>query len=528
MRIWIAKGVVPVAFALVVAGCSSGPSEDARRGADAAPGAEPTRAGAPEDAARAIRIARLPTMLTALASSPDGRDLVVATRTGVLYRLVRAERDGVSVPELDPTPLVDLSPEVSVLGERGFFDLRFTPDGRWLLGSYTALDGTVTVTRFPYDTEAGLEADDRRTIFEVPAPYAWHHGGGLALEADGDLLVSIGDLEFRQLDPPGPQDPDLLLGGVVRIPAEAVIGSSLPWTGTPDDLVAKGLRNPWRISVDRATGDLWIGDVGNDTAEEVNRVDARRLGGTVTNFGWPYVEGTTPGTGTAPEGTTLESPVLARPHEEGTCGVVGGYRYRGRAIPSLVGRYLYGDLCSPELRSFDPEDGTGGDRVEVRLAETPVALAEGHDGELYVLGAEGSLLRLDPESWSVDEAAQGEELADAPAPTVQRSREDCDGIVGVMVPLSDMESMDPVELEATFTDTLAELELLVPALPDFMIDDGQTVLRSVQRAAASLNAAGWDTTAGRVPTLRADLLAGRGDFEGFPEAMARIVDSECG
>ena len=110
--------------------------------------------------------------------------------------------------------------------------------------NYTALDGAITIERFPYSATGPLDRSAGVVLAQLPHPYAWHHGGGLAVAATGDLFVAIGDMEFRQFDPPGPQDPKLMLGGVMRIPVEVVEAEDPTWEPSPAAMVARGLLEP--------------------------------------------------------------------------------------------------------------------------------------------------------------------------------------------------------------------------------------------------------------------------------------------
>lgn len=248
-----------------------------------------------------------------------------------------------------------------------------------------------------------------------------------------------------------------------------------------------------------------------------------------TNFGWPYFEGSRPGTGTPPEDAEFEEAVLEIEHGPRNCGVVGGFIYDGPSVPSLHDHYLYGDLCGSEINALEVDGQVTGDNVVVAsLPEGLISFGQAHSGEVYGLGASGGLYRFDPADWKVEPNRQGSSIKAAPIPTVPRTREDCDGIVGVVEPLADMDGYSPQRLESAFGEALAELELLVPALPPSISQDGITVLHSFEALARALAVEDWDSASTRLEGTREDLLAGRGDFTGFPESMARIVDSECG
>lgn len=520
--------VAVVCFASALTSCSS---------VVVPPGAEPgasakSATGGELDgpAFSATTIARLPSTLTGFTATESGEELLVADRRGLVWRLGRELVGGFVAPRLEPTAVLDVSDHVSLLGERGLLGLMLVDGDRSLVVNYTALDGTITVEQFPYTPGEPVAPDSGRKLLELPHPYAWHHGGDLDLDAEGNLYVSIGDMEFRQLDPPGPQDPDLFLGSILRVPASVLSDLDARWEASPDDLVAKGLRNPWRINFDPATGDLWIGDVGLDTVEEIDRLPARNLDTEVTNFGWPYFEGSRRHQGTPPADGRFVTPVVEHEQGDGVCGMVGGFIYRGDRVPQLRGRFVYGDLCSTEVRSFAiSEDGDAlDDRVVGELPETIVSFGEDSLGELYGLGVTGTLMRFDPVGW--DAVANLQEPSD-PGPTttqVPRSRETCDGIVDAVLPLSELGSLDPSELREVMPQVNRDVEAQLPTLPDFLLEDALVVQAALDELTLRMEAAGWDQSAPEVQGAREEMLRGEGFFSAFPESMARIVDAECG
>ena len=510
----------------VLAGCTD--EATAPRGAEP-PAAEPVSTG-PRPGASATKLAQLPAILTGLTAVPPGDELLVSDRRGLIWRLDREEKDGFTVPALDPQPVLDLSSRVSTLGERGLFSVRATPDGRNVIVNYTALDGSITLEEFPYSPGARIDPDGGRKLVVLPYPYAWHHGGDLAFGENGDLYMAIGDMEFRQLGTPGPQDPSLLLGGVLRIPASVVSGASPEWKPTGADMVARGLRNPWRISLDRSTGDLWIGEVGLDTTEEIDRIPADQLGRGVANFGWPYFEGSRPHESTPPAGSSFLPPVWEWDHDATHCGSVGGFVYRGKNLKGVQGKYVFGDLCSTEVRLLTlDERGVGVDGgVLVKLPETAVSFAEDGQGELYALGSSGGLYRLDPRGWSPGNSEQAPADPGPTTTTVPRYRQSCDGIVAAVLPLSELASIPPDQLDATIRRTNEQLATLVPQLPDYLRADGVVVQNSLLQLEASVNAVEGDVTAPQLQSFRDAMMAGTGPFAKFPESMARIVDAECG
>jgi glucose/arabinose dehydrogenase len=243
----------------------------------------------------------------------------------------------------------------------------------------------------------------RRELLRVEDPYPNHNGGHLALGPDGYLYIGLGDGGSGG-DPHGHgQDTDTLLGSILRIdptapPADGEYGipadNPFAASGGEPEIWLYGVRNPWRFSFDRATGDLWIGDVGQGEVEEIDRLPATngRDAGRGANLGWNLMEGSEPFEGENPAGGVL--PIYEYTHDDG-CSVTGGYVYRGRAIPALTGAYLFADYCEPDLRAVRV---AGDEVVEERSwdlsLEAIQSFGEDADGELYVLLASGPLLRL--------------------------------------------------------------------------------------------------------------------------------------
>ena len=291
-----------------------------------------------------------------------------------------------------PQTVVDLSGDTLTDAPiAGLVGLALSPDGRTLVTMRNTLAETVEVRAFPYEPNARLAPGAGRVLVDVPHPFV-HSGGGLAFDRNGDLLVGIGAL-FRPDEPVGTRNPD---GSILRIDADQVAApdaESVPIDA--EHLPVRGLRQPWRMSVDPATGDLWIGDVGENTAEEIDRISADQLGAGGVNLGWPFREGAESGPveGDPPRGTI--EPVWSRERRGiPAVNVVGGTVYRGTAAPWLAGRYVFSDFSSRVISALDP---AGGAPVEIGLLdEHPTAIVAAPDGELWVLSAEGGVIQLVP------------------------------------------------------------------------------------------------------------------------------------
>ena len=273
----------------------------------------------------------------ALAAPGDAERIFVVEQPGRI-RVLEGGR-------LRAEPFADLERVVREGGERGLLGLAFHPryaTNGLLYVDYVDLEGDTVVAELRTNGERVVRGS-RRTLFAVDQPYENHKGGGLAFGPDGLLYVALGD-GGSAFDPEGrSQDPSSRLGKLVRLdPAD-------PWRRW--EIVGLGLRNPWRFSFDPTTGDLYVGDVGQDRWEEIDVVPAGLLGRTLLNFGWDVFEGDARMERKRPGPGRLVRPVHTYAHGD-ACSVTGGLVYRGDRLPSLRGRYLFGDFCTGELWSF--------------------------------------------------------------------------------------------------------------------------------------------------------------------------------
>lgn len=320
------------------------------------------------------------------------RPVAFAVRKGD-DRLFVAEQGG-RLRTTDGDVLVDLSREVSGGNEQGLLGAAFHPSGRWLYLDWTDTRGTTHVTEWAFD---GKRVTGRRDVLTQEQPYANHNGGQLAFGPDGHLHVGLGDGGSAG-DPQGNgQDLGTLLGKILRVDPRGKpyrIPEGNPFAGKAGvrpEIWAYGLRNPWRFGFDRQTGDLWIGDVGQDDREEVDRQPASSKGG--ENYGWNLREGDRPFRDG--KGRGLTDPVITYPlRKDGTCSVIAGYVYRGAKLPWLRGSFLYGDFCAGWVRAAPvakPDEA-----VDIGTVEQLSSFGEGLDGELYALSLRGPLYRIEP------------------------------------------------------------------------------------------------------------------------------------
>jgi glucose/arabinose dehydrogenase len=306
------------------------------------------------------------------------------SQPGRLYVVEQAGRIRVVVGgKLQRRLFLDIHSRVRSGDLLGLFSLAFHPgyprDPRFYV-DYTGRNGSVYVVEFRVRRGRGLPDSARVVLRLQTAPDRFSHDGGqLAFGPDGRLYVGVGD----GLDAPAAQDPASPLGKVLRIDVDTPFA--------PPETVLTGLRNPWRFSFDLRTGDLFVGDVGAEHWEEVDYLRHGAIDG--RDLGWPLYEGREP-VGAVPSSPPpgLTFPLVVYPHPpEGCSAVVGGYVYRGRALPAYRGRYLYGDLCRGVVWSLRVRGGVAADRRRERIVVPKLLVSFGKDarGELYAVSLDG-------------------------------------------------------------------------------------------------------------------------------------------
>jgi len=284
-------------------------------------------------------------------------------------------------PNTAPQLALDISGDVSTGNEQGLLGIAFSPDGSRFYAHYTNRDGDTRVDEW----SASFDPASRRTVLEAAQPYANHNGGRLTFGPDGLLYLGLGDGGSGGDPEHNGQDPDALLGKILRWD---------PVAGGDPERWAIGLRNPWRFSFDRETGDAWVGDVGQNDWEEISLIAAGTPAG--VNLGWNRFEGTHRFEG-AGDREGLLFPVFEYGRDEGQ-SVVGGFVYRG-ARPEWQGVYFFADTYTAVVRVLYD---TGTEMLHRDLGvEVPGGLVssfgEDADGELYVMSLSGGLFRLDAE-----------------------------------------------------------------------------------------------------------------------------------
>lgn len=311
-----------------------------------------------------------------------------------------------------PTPFLDISSKVIDSGEEGLLGLAFHPNykqnGRFFVHYSSTNAGKNTVEEY-HRSAADLHVADAtptQLVLQHTTAEANHNGGAVEFGKDGFLYISMGD-GGNQGDPEcdaqlsmggeAPQEPENLLGKITRLDVDAApTAAGYPAAaGNPSGMKAyhKGFRNPWRMSFDVCTGDLFIGDVGQNTYEEVDQI--KQADGAV-DAGWPYREGahdyTTPATCPAKPATLFE-PITDYQHQMGRCSITGGYVYRSSTIPALRGAYFYADYCTGEIFYIFP----GQTPVKTSASSITQISAMGQDGRgnVYFVGiATGDLYEI--------------------------------------------------------------------------------------------------------------------------------------
>jgi glucose/arabinose dehydrogenase len=340
-----------------------------------------------------------------LQAAPGDRSRVFVVEQAGRIRIIR---DGA----LQGGAFLDIVSRVGSGGERGLLGLAFHPryaENRRFFVNYTDRSGDTHIAEFratanPDQADAGSE----RQLLFVRQPFANHNGGGLAFGNDGRLYIALGDGGAGG-DPMGHgQNLGSHLGKILRVDVDGgqpyAVPSDNPFratAGAQPEIWALGLRNPWRIAFDRATGDLYIGDVGQNVVEEIDVGLASRRGG--ENYGWNVTEGSVcfrPSSGCDRSGLT--APVLEYSHGDG-CSVTGGFVYRGCRLPGYHGTYFYADYCSGLLRSFRLEGGRAVDHRDWRSAlgrglNDIVSFGVDGDGEGYIVDHDGEVYKIVPAS----------------------------------------------------------------------------------------------------------------------------------
>jgi len=325
-----------------------------------------------------------------LANPGDGSGRLFVLEQEGLIRIIQGG-------ELLVEPFLDIRDRVgSSANEQGLLGLAFHPhyaENGYFYVNYTDQNGDTVIARFSISDDPNL-ADPASGVrlLQFPQPYANHNGGAMAFGPDGYLYVGTGDGGSGG-DPQGNgQSLDTLLGKVLRIDVDTGDPYAVPADNFEGEIWAYGLRNPWRFSFDRLTGDLYIGDVGQGDWEEIDYWPAGNPAG--ANFGWNFREGAHPFAGSPPVGLNLIDPVAEYDHTLGI-SVTGGVVYRGAALPGLYGVYLYGDYGSGRVWGLFPDlDGGWQNQILFESGANITSFGEDEAGEVYLVDHKGFVFML--------------------------------------------------------------------------------------------------------------------------------------
>lgn len=322
-------------------------------------------------------------------------------QSGRIFVIEKAGRilifqDGIQLED----PFLDIVQQVNSRDfERGLLGLAFHPNyaqnGLFFV-NFTDLNGDTVVAKYQVSGDANrAEPDSQEILLTISQPYANHNGGMIEFGPDGYLYIGMGDGGSAG-DPQGnAQNLESLLGKILRIDVDSGTPYGIPPGNKPGgrpEIWALGLRNPWRFSFDHVTGNLLIGDVGQNQWEEVHLLPA---GAISANLGWDYFEGTHPYEGSPPNNISLVFPLLEYSHGGGNCSVTGGYTYRGTQLPDWQGVYLYGDYCSGAVWGAIP-DANGDWQTErlYNLSASVASFGEDESGEIYLVDLNGTIYKL--------------------------------------------------------------------------------------------------------------------------------------
>ncbi len=355
-----------------------------------------------------------------IVNAGDGTDrLFIVEQAGIIEIL---DANGTQFP----TPFLNISSDVSTGGERGLLGMVFHPNyatNGFFFVNYTNNSGDTRISRFSVSTSSPHKADpaSEKILMTISQPFSNHNAGDLAFGPDGYLYIGTGDGGSGGDPQCYAQTNDELLGKMLRVDVDQNVNTA-PYYGIPpsnpfigntdyvDEIWATGLRNPWRYSFDRVTGDLWIADVGQNNWEEVNKQDASSTGG--EDYGWKVMEGNNcfdfdPIDTDCPSGTpscfdaSYTGPVFEYAHNvtNGGESITGGFVYRGCAFPELEGYYIFADFSSDNVWAID---GNGNNYIFNNLGSSISTFGEDEDGEMYAASYGGTIYRVTETTTQLD------------------------------------------------------------------------------------------------------------------------------
>jgi glucose/arabinose dehydrogenase len=411
MRPYSPIAIPALAAALSLAACGSGraarsnPADSppgtvaATTSTAATAGASPARA-ARKHGVRLLRVGSFEQPIGVTGAPGDGSRVFVVQRAGQIILLRNRHTQA--------PPFLDVSKSVYTQGgdEEGLLGLAFPADyaqsGLFYV-DYTVQGGDIEIVQYRRSAGNPNVADpaSARLVLRISHhEFSNHNGGQMAFGPEGDLYIGVGDGGSEGDPHNNGQSSDTLLGKILRIAPSPAGGYTIPsgnpfagQSGKRPEIWAYGLRNPWRFSFDRATGDMIVGDVGQDQQEEVDFIPAHTGAG--ANYGWSVWEGTRRNKpGRAPGAV---SPTLTVSHSSGYCAIIGGYVVRDRTLPSLYGHYLFGDFCRPQIESVELRRGHASGLHETGLQVSALSsMGQDASGHIYLTSLDGPVYRIAP------------------------------------------------------------------------------------------------------------------------------------
>lgn len=341
----------------------------------------------------------MPLTITSTGNREDKR-LFVVEQSGKI-RIINA--DGTLVTK----PLLDLSGTVLIGSEMGLLGLTFHPDfatNHFLYVNYVDKNRQTIIARFTANKETtSADPASQKILLTLKQPYDNHNGGDLHFGPDGYLYIALGDGGSGGDPENRAQNTKVLFGKILRIDVDNKQPYDIPDNnpyriipGAAPEIWALGLRNPWRFSFDRKTGEMYIADVGQSAVEELNVQSADSKGG--ENYGWRCYEGPTIyNTDGCQAASSYVKPVLAYDHSSGRCSITGGFVYRGSRYPNMSGKYFYADFCSGQIYYTEPkQEGTWGAILAAKHPARISSFGEDNNGELYFSDYEnGAIYRIE-------------------------------------------------------------------------------------------------------------------------------------
>lgn len=302
---------------------------------------------------------------------------------------------------VNATPFLNISSIISNGGERGLLGLAFHPNytaNGYFFVNYTNTAGNTVISRYTVSANPDVAGTTGQILMTITQPYSNHNGGCIKFGPDGFLYIAMGDGGSAGDPENRAQNINENLGKMLRIDVNSTIAPfyinppTNPYVGIAgnDEIWAIGLRNPWKFSFDKSTGDLWIADVGQGVWEEVNKVSPTLAN---VNYGWKCFEGNAVynNTGNCATITGTTAPLVVANHNTGACSITGGYVYRGTTYPNLVGKYLFSDYC---LGKIGITTSTGATTFSPTFSGNFVSFGEDIAGELYISDIGGTIYKI--------------------------------------------------------------------------------------------------------------------------------------